>query len=464
MKYYLQSRWKIVDRNLVYFGLRNKPNLFKNKIKLNEAQREIIKSLPSELSSKEIKKLKKLVGTVVVTEPEIKKVPKSLSEAKFCSSCVANDFMIPGLEFDEHGLCPMCQTRELHHRLKSILPVLNTEKLNRSGDYDIGLFYTGGKDSTYLLYYLSSVLRLRVLAMTWEIPFMSNLAKKSIANAKQKLPDVKFISKKLALDDEHKFYKILYELNGNTCACPSVAYVLFYPELVKHSVPYFIAGNEPVQMLGLYYNHMAPKIAYKLADSPLLTLAINIGRILSFKHPLKRGQFHALATMKQLAYGDSLLKKMSGYKNELVSNVVKALQEVPEYLRPLKAALKYSDRRGKIPAFVHIDMNEISGGVYDWNKIKDLIVEKCGWVTPESTNKGLHTSCNIEKCKEYTQFQRFYQMKSTMIPFSALEISLASQNANLSRDQALKELKESLGFSLDKINECILMEDYLSQC
>jgi len=84
-------------------------------------------------------------------------------------------------------------------------------------------------------------------------------------------------------------------------------------------------------------------------------------------------------------------------------------------------------------------------------------------VPPDEADKGLHTSCKIEKCKEYSQFIRFYKMKSTMIPFSALEIAIASKNNNLSREEALAELKSSLGFSLEEIPECAIMREYFNQ-
>ena len=70
------------------------------------------------------------------------------------------------------------------------------------------------------------------------------------------------MSRSVKCDDLKKIYRKLYELNENTCACPSLAYVLFYPTLVAEKVPYFLAGNEPAQMSGLFYNGMAPKIAY----------------------------------------------------------------------------------------------------------------------------------------------------------------------------------------------------------
>ncbi len=459
--YDLQNRWKIEGNKLVYYGLRNVPDLLRNEIKISRRQKKILSQLPCELKPEEIAILKGLFGKQVVKITQKRKTPTSLDEARFCKSCVANDFMIPGLDFDQNGLCPMCQTAKNTENLKSVVPIKNTFSRSKKSRFDVAVFYTGGKDSTFLLYYLSKQQNLRVLALTWEIPYLSDSAQKSIENAKKKLKNVEFITRKISDADLKKIYRKLYELNGNTCACPSLAYVLFYPELVINRVPYFVVGNEPVQMLGLFYNRMAPKISYSFGDNKLLNTLIAIGRIVSFRPPLRRGQFHTLATMKQLAYGDSFLKRISGYDNELVSNVVTAIKEVPEILKPLKRAIRASSFTGNIPAFVHVDFDEISGCMYDWENVQTIIKKECGWIAPDQNDKGLHTSCNIEKCKEYTQFLRFYYMKTRMIPFSALEISLASRNRNVSREKALNELKNSLGFSLSEVAECKAMKEYL---
>ena len=460
--YDIQSRWKLDGAVLRYYGLRNQPEMFKNTVKIRKNQKKIIEKLPCELSADEIGTLKNLIGTQIVKIEHKRVIPSSPDEARFCKTCVANDFMIPGIEFDSEGRCPICQSAENAKNLKSIVPIMNTFPTSKKSRFDIAVFYTGGKDSTYLLYYLSKILKLRVLALTWEIPYMSDCARASIENAKQKLDSVEFITRKVSNDDLRKIYNKLYELSENTCACPSLAYVLFYPELVINKVPYFVAGNEPAQMLGLYFNHMAPAIAYKFPESRGLNALVNLGRILTLRPPLKKGQFHTLATMKQLAYGDSKLKNMAGYSNELVSNVCTAIHEVPHIADALKRAIRASSRTGNIPAFVQIDLDEICDGTYEWAAIKETVIRECGWVAPAETDKGLHTSCRIEKCKEHVQFVRFYNMESTMIPFSALEIAIASRSNNLTRDQALAELRTSLGFTPEEIPECAIMKEYLS--
>ena len=458
--YDIQSRWKLEGNVLRYYGLRNQPNMFKNTVKLSKKQKSIIEKLPCDLSDDEMNILKNLVGAQIVDSSSKRAIPSSFDDATFCTTCVANDFMIPGIEFDSDGRCPICQSAEKTKNLKSIVPIMNTFPRSKKSRFDVAVFYTGGKDSTYLLYYLSKILKLRVLALTWEIPYMSECAKKSIENAKRSLDSVEFISRKISNDDLRKIYKKLYSLSENTCACPSLAYVLFYPELVANKVPYFVAGNEPAQMSGLYFNHMAPSIAYTFPQNKVLNFFLNCGRLLTLHPPLRKGQFHTLATMKQLAYGDSRIKNLAGYSNQLVYNICEAIKEAPSILKPLKRAIRSSSWSGNIPAFIQVNFDEICGGVYEWRKIKETIIRECGWVAPEELDKGLHTSCKIEKCKEHSQFTRFYYMRSTMIPFSALEIAIASRSNHLSRTEAIAELKSSLGFSLDEIPECAIMREY----
>lgn len=106
-------------------------------------------------------------------------------------------------------------------------------------------------------------------------------------------------------------------------------------------------------MKGLYYNHMAPKIAYTFAENKALTFLFNLGRVLTLHPPLRQGQFQSLMTMKQLTYGDSFAQLISGYSNPLVSNVVKALHSIPEFLPPLKRAFRRSSWTGNVPERVH---------------------------------------------------------------------------------------------------------------
>lgn len=434
--------------------MRNKPYTLKNKIKV----------LLKELTISEQKKLDFLIKQNVIVKYNNKKItPEKIEDAVFCSKCAANNFIIPGLEFDNKGLCPMCQNEDVIANFKSVLPVKNVFKTAKKSRFDVALFYTGGKDSSYLLYYLSKVCKLRVLALTWEIPFMSVSARKSIEAAKFFLPNVEFVSRKMSDSDLRKIYTKLYDLAGNTCACPSLAYILFYPIMVSERVPYFVAGNEPVQMINLYFNHMVPKLAYSAKTQKMLLIFYNIMRFVTLRPMLKTGQMHTIFTMKQLAYGDSFFKKMSPYEQEIIKNIMISIRQIKHLVKPLRKSIRYSSFTGRVPAFVQVDFNDIANGDYDWRKVKKTIKDEIGWVGPDDETKGLHTSCEIEKCKDYSQFVSFYYMKKTMIPFSAIEVSLASKGKNLSKEMAIKEIKTHLGFSLESLPECQKMSDYLNK-
>ncbi|MDP3130095.1 MAG: hypothetical protein Q8N15_02050 [Bacillota bacterium] len=459
---HLQNRWKADGTKLVYYGMRNAPHTTHNILRLSKRQAEVLGRLPKELDPAETKILASLVHDgIVVFEPQLKPLVGSYREARFCVSCVANDFMIPGLEFDALGQCPICQNAAVLPKIKSVLPLIETVKKNPNGRFDVALFYTGGKDSSYLLHHLANDLKLHVLALTWEIPYMSDSARASIENAKKLVPTAEFVIRKVNDVDLRKMYDKLYGLSGNTCACPSLAYVMFYPELVELGVPYLVLGNEPVQMKNLWFQHIAPLSAYDERAHRALSVAINILRVLTLRKPLRRGQAETLFAMRALAYGEPKLKRWSGYVNPLQDDAMTSMRMIPGLLKPFRRAIRRSAWTGRIPAMVHIDMDDAAEG-YDWAKVKTLMTERIGWVGPASLEKGLHTSCKIEKCKEYTQFIRFREMKSTVIPFSAVELAIASREGNVTREEAKREMEHHLGFSLSRVPECAIMEAYLA--
>ena len=106
--YCLQNRWKLENKRLRYYGLRNKSVMFKNVVKLTAKQAKIVSRLPCELTDRECKCVGKLIGVQIVEENAKRVTPLSLDEARFCARCAANDFIIPGLEFDRKRFGVRC--------------------------------------------------------------------------------------------------------------------------------------------------------------------------------------------------------------------------------------------------------------------------------------------------------------------------------------------------------------------
>ncbi len=137
----LQNRWKLDDNTLVYYGLRNKKNLFKNRFKLSNKELQVVKMLPKDLTDKEKEILKNLIDNEVVVDfKDVRKTPTSLALATFCKNCSMNDFIVPGVEFDKDGLCPICQTKEIHSKLKGVTPVKNTFEKSKKSRFDVAVF------------------------------------------------------------------------------------------------------------------------------------------------------------------------------------------------------------------------------------------------------------------------------------------------------------------------------------
>ena len=103
---------------------------------------------------------------------------------KTCRHCV-NDKTVRNIKFDENGICNFCNSYfkhydELHDydNLRELfLKKLCSDKPHK---YDVALGFSGGKDSTYVLYMLKNVYGLHVKAFTLDNGFLSGEAKTKI--------------------------------------------------------------------------------------------------------------------------------------------------------------------------------------------------------------------------------------------------------------------------------------------
>lgn len=99
--------------------------------------------------------------------------------------------------------------------MQSLVPLIDEFPTARTSRFDVALFYTGGKASTFLLYHLVKQQNLRVLALTWEIPFLSDSAKASMENAKVHFSNVEFLQGTVSRENLKKIYSKLYKWSGS---------------------------------------------------------------------------------------------------------------------------------------------------------------------------------------------------------------------------------------------------------
>jgi amino acid adenylation domain-containing protein len=104
----------------------------------------------------------------------------------YCARCgLASNY--PGVTFDTTGVCSVCReydgyrdkARQYFKEMDELHAVVERIKAQATGAYDCVALFSGGKDSTYMLYQLAAM-GLRVLAFTLDNGYISDEAKANI--------------------------------------------------------------------------------------------------------------------------------------------------------------------------------------------------------------------------------------------------------------------------------------------
>ncbi len=426
----LQYRWRVetteINSAVVYYGLRNYPNHLKGMLLIKPETATVVKRLNGSRSLVEVEagcppeireELSLLISEGVLVRTEDMRNPVTMEHHQTCVRCVNNDYVLPGLEFNDDGVCAFCQCYE---KVPDSGPVhggtITDEELiaaarNNKGRFDVMVLYTGGKDSSYLLWYLARKLGLKVLACTWDLPFTNASSRANMRAARVKLENVEFIERTVRWEDIRRVSKALFDRVGLPCICPIIATVLFYPVAVQEKVPFIMDGVEAAQTLILSKIMSLPAKtgAAKLSDAEL-----TLRQIRRFVEP-------------DINSGDPWDAFLALVRDQLDS-----------VYDPLREALKHVDVNNP-PLSKRLRSETVYGS---WDKVREIIERELDWRMPEDQTGLLHTSCDIETVKDWSQFRRFAEMRTRQMPQSIIEISAALHFGQITREQALKELSE----------------------
>jgi len=439
----LQYRWQVKETKagtqLVYFGLRNPPNHTRNIIPLSRELadrlrsldgRTAAKDLPSDLTGHEM--YSRLIEEGIVVDAHEVRQPSTRDNFRQCVRCVTNDYVLPGLEFDEKGLCAFCQCYELAERSGqgAIMQdgvtdedLIRISSENTGSRFDAMVLYTGGKDSTYLLWYLAKKLKLRVLVASWNMPYTNETSRENMRRAMRILPDVEFVDRTLPWNMIRQAMRDQFERVGWPCLCPTVAHALFYPLAVQENIPLIMHGVEEVQLAVMNY----------------VMTEIRSGQAHKDRVP-----DHRADTLNFLRMVATVSEPQQPYS--LTADLARHMSSVSDLLSPVFKPLNdiltraENDPGMPIPILRRLTSNEAYGS---WAKAVELMKQEMDWQMPPGQKGLLHTSCRIEKVKDYCQFKRFQSAGSTFLPQAIVELGAGVYFGLLSREDALVELQES---------------------
>lgn len=162
----------LTDGNIEFLGrIDRQVKIRGNRVELSEIEREM-------LTYPEVNKC------IVDLRNGSKKL--EADDIKYCKRCGLTS-AYPNTTFDENNICNYCNDYEefksksdaYFRPMSELKEKLCNDKTEKKGEYDCLLLYSGGKDSTYVLYKLMEM-GIRVLAYTFDNGYISETALKNI--------------------------------------------------------------------------------------------------------------------------------------------------------------------------------------------------------------------------------------------------------------------------------------------
>jgi hypothetical protein len=442
----LQYRWAVRENRdgkaLVYYGLRNPPHHQETVLPLPDSLAETLAGLDGSAALdrlpetvREGEDFLRLVSQGIVVDRQDQRQPSTADHKQTCTRCVADDYLLPGLEFDDRGVCAFCQCYEQAEREGAFAgprnavdeaTLLSIAAANKDSRFDVMVLCTGGKDSTYLLWYLAKKLGLRVLAASWNMPYTNDTCRRNLRRALELLPDVELVERTLPTNAIREAMRSQFGQVGMPCLCPTVAHVLFFPLAAAERIPVVMQGIEEVQLAVMSYvmrnlqggNRKAPPAPPSIREQTLQFLG------LTASPPEPANPFSLTAEF--LHYQRSVRKSLDPVYGPLDRLLARARQDASVF----------------VPQFLRLRTNTLYGS---WRAATELMQQEMDWNMPPGQKGMLHTSCRIEKVKDYCQFLRFRNMRTTSFPQSIVEVSAGVHFGLLSREEALREVEE-LGY------------------
>jgi hypothetical protein len=100
-----------------------------------------------------------------------------------CAKCIMPD-SYPGISFDAQGICNLCVDYKPYHSYwgkDKLLETIRSE--GGTGEHECVVPISGGKDSTFILYYSVRELGLQPLAVSYDSGFQTEIARENVRNA-----------------------------------------------------------------------------------------------------------------------------------------------------------------------------------------------------------------------------------------------------------------------------------------
>ena len=313
-------------------------------------------------------------------------------DVKRCTKCILDE-SFPHIRFDSSGVCNICH--EWDRRWKNFdygaaekkLTSLFDQSKEKHRKYDCLVPFSGGRDSSYVLYLCKEKYGLNPLAVTFNNLFMSEYALKNIFKTVSKL-GVDHAMVTYQPEQLKQFYKTMILKGGEFCSiCTSgINYVtIMYQRL--YNIPLVISGTS---------SRVDEQSPFEVTST----------------HP---------------TYVRKVLSQNNFQSDAIDSLLIKRQYELSA-IEKIKMKLLDSD-------FIRLNMPDYLP--WDNQQIQEVLESKLNWETPDKDKD--HIDCRFSSVKTF--------LKNKQIPhfiFKQEKYSQLVRDGQMTRDEALTALNEAI--------------------
>ena len=331
-------------------------------------------------------------------------------EIKRCTCCILPE-TYPGIKFNSDGVCNVCMDYDRtwktwneagYIKSKIILEqiVKNAKELKRK--YDCIVPFSGGKDSTYVLYICRKVFNMKVLAVNFDNGFQTNEAFQNIKNAVE------------LLDTDLVIYKPAWLIMKNLISC-------FLLNTGEGCTPWKAGIGS---------------IVYKIAKQERIPLIIN------GCSPRSDERSHREIYFPDKDYFLNVVTK-NGLLNEVKESLYSEQIDLYKFIsRVSRRITRLSLTDASIFKFLpkkYLVWNTLQISLPDYmkwneNEIYSVLIKELNW--KESYVGKEHTDCHFNPVKCYLRFEKWGFGSKTQ------KLSALVRDGQMAREEALHLIKD----------------------
>lgn len=348
------------------------------------------------------------------------------TEITRCKKCILPE-SYPGIQVNDEGICTYCVSYDREQnpspvQLKAKLDAL-IEHSRGKGRYDVAVGLSGGKDSSYVAYYLRREYGVKIVGINFDNGYRSDIAVRNL----EKLVDalhIDLITIRPSKAYMKKLFSHFLRTRGEFCSvCNNLGYLflasfMYAQKRQSGHAPLGVGGwskkyeyqpNVSVTSMQYFFNNLSDELTAELLNHPFIEE--QVVRAYMALHDPRRVQ---IGTKEHEEAGPHVLNFI----------------QLPDY----------------IP--------------WDLREIPKILKRELGWEQPPDTHDS-HFDCTLFPIKEYLKFRKYGLTQETIKNSVLIREGLMTRQEALDRmrleqteepDEYTHFLRE-LGLSRDEVNE-----------